>query len=929
MPPDSYFRVDAADLQSGREVVLVLAAASSEAAERSAQRGLLVSSVRAATEDDRQTYAGMSGEIAESRETVSQNASKTGDNAQEGEKAKSSAAAKSPFSNEAMPGGAPPLKRWFPGTLSNSAPRIPPRTAPADNGRAQPANNVARAVIPPPSKPASPTGGNNQPQKRPGNPPPTIPKPIRKGAAPARPRPPVTPSRGIPPIRSGASTPSAPPDASPNELIGPAKSAEKSAARPLPADVEPVAAPSPVIPVLDAPTLLELPKEKSGSPVPQVSFEPKSAINEAIPAEESPAPEPLSPGYVFQVSPSSGLAMVQEKTSGQPSQTIDTTGSEAAMERIASLIAAEVPMPLPEAHPASIRRAEPQSPAQPVEPKAVPAPEPPRPATIPSASVQTRTKSTSGNWLAVVFLAPLAFLSLAGGVFVLAYVLSRADPADLSDIQKVDLHLQVLAQSFLGGMLVLAGLLLFVAAGLVYVGSGASIRSIIFCKLICSMAPDDSFLLGVNYWPRRKAMFWWSDFDAGEVREEFAMIRAIGLSYVRIFLLWESFQPNPAPASIRARSNLRTVCDIAAELGLKIQPTFFTGHMSGPNWVPPWLLCDQPRKKGDRQIVSLGSQKNGNREIHNIYTEPFVIEAEDLQLRTICNELSDHPAIWSWSLGNEPDLFCRPPDVPTGARWVEDRAAAIRLVDPHHPVLIGLHCASLDADVGFRVDQIAKVTDISVMHGYSIYHPLARLSARSGSGSIHLLPDCGPWHRPVLYEEFGANTCWPDQPSHWKNVRAWDGTQRRIYFASEEDGAAYYASVLPELQRVGARRARFAGVLGITIRCFGTGRLATFSLTSDSSAYLGRMDRLSRWGRSWRISRPADRKFNFHRDRCSYGSMLTRFTCIRSRIIVGCTKSLRKNSRRKKSLTQSPCNVRLGPAPRSPQRWSREIVSTI
>jgi hypothetical protein len=26
------------------------------------------------------------------------------------------------------------------------------------------------------------------------------------------------------------------------------------------------------------------------------------------------------------------------------------------------------------------------------------------------------------------------------------------------------------------------------------------------------------FRLGVNYWPRRKAMAWWSAFDAGEVR---------------------------------------------------------------------------------------------------------------------------------------------------------------------------------------------------------------------------------------------------------------------------------------------------------------------------------------------------------------------------------------------------------------------------
>ena len=39
-------------------------------------------------------------------------------------------------------------------------------------------------------------------------------------------------------------------------------------------------------------------------------------------------------------------------------------------------------------------------------------------------------------------------------------------------------------------------------------------------------AQPQPFVLGVNYWPRRKAMYWWSDFDAGEVRDEFEVIQA-------------------------------------------------------------------------------------------------------------------------------------------------------------------------------------------------------------------------------------------------------------------------------------------------------------------------------------------------------------------------------------------------------------------
>lgn len=317
------------------------------------------------------------------------------------------------------------------------------------------------------------------------------------------------------------------------------------------------------------------------------------------------------------------------------------------------------------------------------------------------------------------------------------------------------------------------------------------------------MASGDPFLMGINYWPRRKAMYWWADFDAGEVREEFAMVRDIGLTHLRLFLLWESFQPEPHRVDAKAVADLRTVCDIAAETGLKLQPTFFTGHMSGPNWAPDWLLSNRPIRKGERQIVSLGRRTGSPTTIYNTYTEPFVIEAEKLQLRTVCGALKDHPAVWAYSLGNEPDLFCRPPDARTGRRWVAEMVRTIKSVDPTRPVLIGLHTASIDGDVGLRVDDIAGETDISVMHGYSIYHPLAR----------HALdPDYVPFTacltaslagRPVLYEEFGINTNWPDAPSHWSPLTNWDGTTRKVFFASEDDAAAYYAGVLPRLQRMG------------------------------------------------------------------------------------------------------------------------------
>jgi hypothetical protein len=89
---------------------------------------------------------------------------------------------------------------------------------------------------------------------------------------------------------------------------------------------------------------------------------------------------------------------------------------------------------------------------------------------------------------------------------------------------------------------------------------------------------QDTFTLGVNYWPRKKAMYWWKDFNRSEVETEFAEIAALKLQVVRIFLCWEDFQPTPDRVSDRALANLGIVLDVAGDVGIKVMPTFFTGH---------------------------------------------------------------------------------------------------------------------------------------------------------------------------------------------------------------------------------------------------------------------------------------------------------------------------------------------------------------
>ncbi|GAG30396.1 unnamed protein product, partial [marine sediment metagenome] len=79
-------------------------------------------------------------------------------------------------------------------------------------------------------------------------------------------------------------------------------------------------------------------------------------------------------------------------------------------------------------------------------------------------------------------------------------------------------------------------------------------------------------------------MRWWQLFDEEEVERDFSRLSAAGFDSVRVFLLWEDFQPAPEHVSEQALNRLVCVADTARDNNLSLIPTLFTGHMSGVNW---------------------------------------------------------------------------------------------------------------------------------------------------------------------------------------------------------------------------------------------------------------------------------------------------------------------------------------------------------
>ena len=162
------------------------------------------------------------------------------------------------------------------------------------------------------------------------------------------------------------------------------------------------------------------------------------------------------------------------------------------------------------------------------------------------------------------------------------------------------------------------------------------------------------FILGVNYWPQRKAMFMWREFDKAVMDQDVAIISGLGLSCIRIYLLWEDFQPTPKTVPAVMLERLVELLEMAEEKNIKVVVTLFTGHICGLNWLPPWMLLASA-DPNQSPVFSLGKVRFNR--IKSPYAEPDIMESQIYFLGELANAVSGHPALLSWDLGNEPSRW--------------------------------------------------------------------------------------------------------------------------------------------------------------------------------------------------------------------------------------------------------------------------------
>jgi endo-1,4-beta-mannosidase len=315
-----------------------------------------------------------------------------------------------------------------------------------------------------------------------------------------------------------------------------------------------------------------------------------------------------------------------------------------------------------------------------------------------------------------------------------------------------------------------------------------------------------NFHLGINYWPISSAMYWWQRFDVKEFSGDATRIRTAGLDSIRIFLLWEDFQPTPNQISKTALENLNKVANIAGSEGLSLIVTLFTGHMSGANWLPGWAIKTETTAQRF-PIVSEGRVLPATP--RNWYADKAIMKAQALLAREVAGTLSGHRAIWAWDLGNENSNCVVPPTHEAGIEWLETMAAEIKSVDPYHEITLGLHMEDLEQDRKLGPTEAARVCDFLCMHGYPIYCDWA-----DGPTDALLLPFLGliiQWlgERAVLFQEFGA----PTIPYGPDNISERPEAKATVPLLTESEAAGYISLATGLLTEYG-----FSGAM---LWCFG------------------------------------------------------------------------------------------------------------
>jgi len=210
------------------------------------------------------------------------------------------------------------------------------------------------------------------------------------------------------------------------------------------------------------------------------------------------------------------------------------------------------------------------------------------------------------------------------------------------------------------------------------------------------------------------------------------------------------------------------------------------------------------------------------------YDDPVQVEAQFERARGFVERYKDHPAVLLWGIGNEMEGFDDGDD-PAVWRAVNDIAAMVKELDPHHPTM-----AVTTFVHGERVEYVHRRSDAIDIHGVNAY---------GGARVVHEWLAERDASKPFILTEFGPVGPWEIATTEWGAPYEQTSTQKADFYR--------------ESHRLGIEEASHMALGGYAF-LWGNKMEVTptwFGMWLDDGARLGAVDAMTE---VWSGSLPAD-----------------------------------------------------------------------
>jgi hypothetical protein len=299
--------------------------------------------------------------------------------------------------------------------------------------------------------------------------------------------------------------------------------------------------------------------------------------------------------------------------------------------------------------------------------------------------------------------------------------------------------------------------------------------------------------IGLNYY--RPKTGWapqvWKQFDANAIRNDFQIMKSLGVNCVRVFLSYGSFYNEPGKLNEEGLKKFDRFLDIAEENGIYVHPTGPDGWEGTPEWVREDRYADDNVLKAMEDFWHLFAARYKNRNVifaYDLLNEPSVNWTSSIMLVKWRSWVKkQYPSIdqlrKSFSL---PDSITYDniaiPDFKKDGKnylmayqhfretiaeeWIKRQSEAIKLVATKSLVTVGLIQWSFpvsqvsEGGSAFRIDRINKYLDFIEFHFYPVRYAFDNLSIKEHQdkeiANFHaMLKECVPYKKPVVLAEFG------------------------------------------------------------------------------------------------------------------------------------------------------------------------------